>query len=76
MATARVSRPDWLRNAAGLRYVNYWRGTLQPRPTVNWCGLHHDEDRLRRVDGCMFAWPARRSGKQVAIWIVSPNAAG
>ncbi len=36
VATARVSRPDWLRNAAGLRYAAYWRGTLQPRPTVNW----------------------------------------
>jgi hypothetical protein len=34
---ARVSRPDWLRNAAGLTDVSYWRGTLQPRPTVNWC---------------------------------------
>lgn len=35
---ARVSRPDWLRNAAGLTDLNYWRGTLQPRPTVNWSG--------------------------------------
>lgn len=33
---ARVSRPDWLRNAAGLTDISYWRGTLQPRPTVNW----------------------------------------
>ena len=33
---ARVIRPDWLRNAAGLADINYWRGTLEPRPTVDW----------------------------------------
>ena len=37
VATARVTRPDWLRNAAGLTTLDYWRGTLQPMPTVNWC---------------------------------------
>ena len=37
VATVRVARPDWLRNAAGLASASYWRGTLQPRPTVNWC---------------------------------------
>lgn len=36
VATAQVSRPDWLRNAAGLTTWDYWRGTLQPLPTVNW----------------------------------------
>ena len=30
---ADVSRLDWGRNAAGLRYGDYWRGTLKPRPT-------------------------------------------
>ena len=34
--TARVVRPDWLRNAAGLKTMSYWRGTLTPRPTVDW----------------------------------------
>ena len=34
---ADISRVDWLRNAAGLVDINYWRGTLQPRPTVDWC---------------------------------------
>mmetsp|Transcript_19475 Transcript_19475/g.31529 ORF Transcript_19475/g.31529 Transcript_19475/m.31529 type:complete len:289 (+) Transcript_19475:999-1865(+) len=34
--TARVARPDWLRNAAGLTSAAYWRGTLEPRPTVDW----------------------------------------
>ncbi|KAJ1277712.1 hypothetical protein BS78_04G024700 [Paspalum vaginatum] len=33
---ARVSRPDWLRNAAGLVDANYWRGTLRPRPVLDW----------------------------------------
>eukprot|EP01025_Chloroclados_australasicus_P031574 TRINITY_DN31907_c0_g2_i1.p1 TRINITY_DN31907_c0_g2~~TRINITY_DN31907_c0_g2_i1.p1 ORF type:complete len:308 (-),score=10.97 TRINITY_DN31907_c0_g2_i1:304-1227(-) len=33
---ANVQRWDWLRNAAGLRYGAYWRGTLAPQPTVNW----------------------------------------
>eukprot|EP00268_Persea_americana_P057845 TRINITY_DN6959_c0_g1_i1.p1 TRINITY_DN6959_c0_g1~~TRINITY_DN6959_c0_g1_i1.p1 ORF type:complete len:285 (+),score=47.12 TRINITY_DN6959_c0_g1_i1:407-1261(+) len=33
---AKVSRPDWLRNAAGLLDANYWRGTLRPRPVLDW----------------------------------------
>ncbi|KAL8144394.1 hypothetical protein V2J09_017426 [Rumex salicifolius] len=33
---ANVSRPDWLRNAAGLLDLNYWKGTLQPRPVLDW----------------------------------------
>lgn len=35
--TAAVTRIDWLRNAAGLRQMEYWRGILQPRPVVDWC---------------------------------------
>ncbi|KAJ9680109.1 hypothetical protein PVL29_019406 [Vitis rotundifolia] len=33
---AKVSRLDWLRNAAGLVDPNYWRGTLTPRPVLDW----------------------------------------
>ncbi|KAK6162785.1 hypothetical protein DH2020_002626 [Rehmannia glutinosa] len=33
---AKVSRIDWLRNAAGLLDSNYWRGTLRPRPVLDW----------------------------------------
>lgn len=33
---AEVARADWLRNAAGLTDMNYWKGTLNPRPTVDW----------------------------------------
>ncbi|KAI3996982.1 hypothetical protein MKX01_021258 [Papaver californicum] len=32
----KVSRLDWLRNAAGLVDPNYWRGTLRPRPVLDW----------------------------------------
>ena len=32
----KVSRIDWLRNAAGLLDPNYWRGTLRPRPVLDW----------------------------------------
>ncbi|XP_041001786.1 uncharacterized protein LOC121247510 isoform X3 [Juglans microcarpa x Juglans regia] len=39
---AKVSRLDWLRNAAGLVDPNYWRGTLRPRPVLDWY--------LKRVD--------------------------
>ncbi|GFS35463.1 stress-inducible protein [Actinidia rufa] len=39
---AKVSRIDWLRNAAGLADPNYWRGTLRPRPVLDWY--------LKRVD--------------------------
>lgn len=31
----KVSRLDWLRNAAGLLDPNYWRGTLRPRPVLD-----------------------------------------
>lgn len=41
-AIAKVSRIDWLRNAAGLLDTNYWRGTLQPRPVLDWY--------LKRID--------------------------
>ena len=37
METAQVSRFDWGRNALGLLDPAYYRGTLQPRPVVDWC---------------------------------------
>ncbi|XP_078152459.1 alpha/beta-Hydrolases superfamily protein isoform X2 [Carex rostrata] len=33
---AQVSRIDWLRNASGLIDPNYWKGTLQPSPVLDW----------------------------------------
>ncbi len=35
--TTAVARLDWARNAAGLADPAWWRGTLSPRPTVDWC---------------------------------------
>lgn len=32
----KVSRIDWLRNAAGLIDPNYWREALRPRPVLDW----------------------------------------
>ncbi|KAI3435235.1 uncharacterized protein J3R85_006343 [Psidium guajava] len=49
---AKVSRLDWFRNAAGLVDPNYWRGTLRPRPVLDWY--------LKRVD------EAVREGKELA----------
>lgn len=37
---ANVARIDWARNAAGVVDINYWKGTLCPTPTVNWCAVH------------------------------------
>ncbi|CAM8935525.1 unnamed protein product [Rhodiola kirilowii] len=39
---AKVSRLDWFRNAAGLVDANYWKGSLSPRPVLDWY--------LKRVD--------------------------
>ncbi|KAL3537213.1 hypothetical protein ACH5RR_000579 [Cinchona calisaya] len=39
----KVSRIDWLRNAAGLLDLNYWRGTLHPRPVLDWYFKKLDE---------------------------------
>ncbi|XP_031276157.1 uncharacterized protein LOC116134617 isoform X1 [Pistacia vera] len=40
---ANVSRFDWFRNAAGLADPNYWRGTLRPRPVLDWYFKRIDE---------------------------------
>jgi pimeloyl-ACP methyl ester carboxylesterase len=48
VTVARVARPDWLRNAAGLADLNYWKGTLQPRPTVDWY-LERIDDAIARA---------------------------
>ncbi len=33
---AQVARLDWGRNALALTDGNWWRGTLSPRPAVDW----------------------------------------
>ncbi|CAK0738527.1 hypothetical protein CVIRNUC_001055 [Coccomyxa viridis] len=62
---AAVSRPDWLRNAAGLRQVEYWTGKLQPRPTVDWY--------LNKVDAAV---TAARQATDGPITILAHSAGG
>ncbi|KAF5192726.1 alpha/beta-Hydrolases superfamily protein [Thalictrum thalictroides] len=54
---AKVSRSDWLRNAAGLADPNYWQGTLRPRPVLDWYLKRVDEAvieaKLLAEDGCL-----------------------
>ena len=59
VTVARVARPDWLRNAAGLADLNYWKGTLQPRPTVDWY--------LGRIDDAIAQAKARSGAGKVSL---------
>ncbi|OUS44946.1 hypothetical protein BE221DRAFT_193562 [Ostreococcus tauri] len=69
VAIAPVSRVDWLRNAAGAVTAEYWRGTLAPRPFVDWylerieraCGALDDErgDAIALVAHSAGGWLAR-----------------
>lgn len=65
VTTTQVSRVDWLRNAAGLRDPAYWRGTLQPRPTVDWYlekVAAAVEDAKRATDGAPITLLAHSAG--------------
>jgi len=57
--TAVVRRVDWLRNAAGLLDGNYWRGTLNPRPTVDWY--------LKRVEEALEAVKQKTDGAPITL---------
>jgi hypothetical protein len=49
-----VGRADWGRNAAALTDSNWWKGTLRPRPAVNWYLERVEtalDDLKRQVDG-------------------------
>jgi len=46
---AAVSRLDWFRNAAGLVDPAYWRGTLRPRPVLDWY-LNRIDDAVREAN--------------------------
>ncbi|KAL8262486.1 hypothetical protein R6Q59_023835 [Mikania micrantha] len=63
---AKVSRIDWLRNAAGLVDPNYWRGTLQPRPVLDWY--------LNRVDEAVNE--ALKQSKGGSLSIIGHSAGG
>ena len=58
-----VKRYDWARNAAGLTDINYWRGTLSPRPTVDWYLRYIDE----AVDEALGAAAGDGDGKVVLL---------
>ena len=45
----KVERYDWLRNASGALTPDYWRGTLRPRPTVDWY-LERIDDSIQSLD--------------------------
>ncbi|KAG6423267.1 hypothetical protein SASPL_113658 [Salvia splendens] len=57
--TAKVSRIDWLRNAAGLLDSNYWRGTLRPRPVLDWY--------LQRVEEAVYEAKELAQGSTVSL---------
>lgn len=66
VTVAEVRRPDWLRNAAGLVDVNYWKGTLSPRPTVDWY--------LGRIDDAIKS--AQTKSNQKKVKLVAHSAGG
>ncbi|KAJ7950643.1 GPI inositol-deacylase PGAP1-like protein [Quillaja saponaria] len=63
---AKVSRFDWLRNAAGLVDPNYWRGTLQPRPVLDWY--------LKRVHDAVEE--AKELGQGASLSLIGHSAGG
>ncbi|GLC45176.1 hypothetical protein PLESTB_000427400 [Pleodorina starrii] len=65
---AQVTRPDWSRNAAALTDPNWWRGTLKPRPAVDWY--------LQLVDGAMQRLKRRVEGSEAPITMLTHSAGG
>jgi len=59
---AQVSRPDWLRNAAGVVDPAYWRGELCPTPTVDWCAQR------QALPPRALTRPARRTPRRAGTW--------
>ncbi|XAR63361.1 hypothetical protein NMG60_11023271 [Bertholletia excelsa] len=67
-AVAKVSRFDWLRNAAGLVDPNYWRGTLRPRPVLDWY--------LKRVDEAVNEAKELAGGGSGTLSLIGHSAGG
>lgn len=60
-----IKRLDWSRNAAALTDLNWWKGTLKPRPAVDWYLSRLDSalDNLkRRVDGAPITMVSHSAG--------------
>ncbi|CAL1356711.1 unnamed protein product [Linum trigynum] len=64
---AKVSRVDWLRNAAGLLDPSYWSGTLKPRPVLDWY--------LKRVDDAVQEAKALAQGDET-LSLIGHSAGG
>lgn len=63
--TVQVGRADWGRNAAALTDMGWWKGTLKPRPAVDWYlnRLNASLDELKReVDGAPITLLAHSAG--------------
>jgi len=61
-----VGRPDWSRNAAALTDLNWWKGTLKPRPAVDWY--------LNKVESAMDS--LKRQVNEAPITMLSHSAGG
>mmetsp|Transcript_28742 Transcript_28742/g.48275 ORF Transcript_28742/g.48275 Transcript_28742/m.48275 type:complete len:312 (-) Transcript_28742:154-1089(-) len=71
---AEVKRIDWLRNAAGLLDINYWKGTLKPRPTVDWyldritAAVEQAKEKSGDAQVCLLAHSA--GGWMARVWML------
>ncbi|GLI69690.1 hypothetical protein VaNZ11_014378 [Volvox africanus] len=65
---AQVTRPDWSRNSEALTDPNWWRGTLKPRPAVDWY--------LTRVDAAMQRLKQRVEKAEAPIALLTHSAGG
>ncbi|GAX73111.1 hypothetical protein CEUSTIGMA_g564.t1 [Chlamydomonas eustigma] len=63
---AAIARLDWSRNALALTDGNWWKGTLKPRPAVDWY--------LERVDTAMQA--LKRSVDGAPVTVLTHSAGG
>ncbi|OVA13097.1 GPI inositol-deacylase PGAP1-like [Macleaya cordata] len=71
---AKVSRLDWLRNAAGLLDPNYWRGTLRPRPVLDWY-LKRADEAVREAQ-LLLAHQAGGSNESSTVSLIGHSAGG
>ncbi|XP_010420498.1 PREDICTED: uncharacterized protein LOC104706066 [Camelina sativa] len=65
---AAVSRLDWFRNAAGLVDPAYWRGTLRPRPVLDWY--------LNRIDDAVREANELSQGQRQGLSLIGHSAGG
>ncbi|XP_050385200.1 uncharacterized protein LOC126801780 [Argentina anserina] len=66
---AKVARIDWLRNAAGLVDPNYWRGTLSPRPVLDWYVLMRVDEAVKEAKELAQGGPLSLVGHSAGGWL-------